>query len=213
MSFAQIATELSTTIFFILSFSLSYLLTRKYYRTRQSSYLFWALGMWVFFISDVQEFIFATGIYSNFLAGAYLFETAVLTGLLAIGSMQLVKSSRIRNGYYIYNLLAAILLLYYISTEKIGGLVINYVVAGMPPMDIINASALITIPATIVLVVLALLSYRHKKNPWLLSIVLGILGYAAAGTLYAINIDPLLLYYAEFVGLIFLWAGFYKSAR
>ncbi len=211
MVLSQIETELSTALFFILSFSLAYMLTTKYTQTKQGRFLFWALGMWAFFIGDVLEFVFATGIYSVFLADIYLFAIAILPGLLAIGSMQYVKSGLVRRGYYIFNMLAAVLLLYYLATENVGNMMVSYVVAGMPPMDVINASTIITVPATIVIVVAALLSYRRKKDIWLLSIVVGILGFAIAGSLYALNVAPLLLYYAEFVGLIFLWAGFYKS--
>lgn len=211
MVLSQTATELSTVLFFLLSFSLAYMLTRKYAQTKQRRFLFWALGMWVFFIADVLEFVFATGIYSVALADIYLFAIAILPGLLAIGSVQYVKSGFARFSYYIFNILASILLLYYLATENVGNVIVNYAVAGMPPMDVINASTLITVPATIVIVAVALLSYRHKKDVWLLSIVIGILGFAIAGGLYALNIAPLILYYAEFVGLIFLWAGFYKS--
>lgn len=211
MVLSQIATELSTVLFFLLSFSLAYMLTRKHAQTKQSRFLYWALGMWVFFIADVLEFLFSTGIYNIFLADIYLFAIAILPGLLAIGSVQYVKSGFARLGYYIYNILASVLLLYYLATENIGNIIINYAVAGMPPMDVINASTLITVPATIVIVTIALLSYRRKKDVWLLSIVVGILGFAIAGSLYALNVEPLILYYAEFVGLIFLWVGFYKS--
>ena len=50
-------------------------------------------------------------------------------------------------------------------------------------------------------------SYLQKHNPRMLSIILGVIVVATAGSLYIAAI-PELLYYSEFIGMVLLWFGF-----
>ena len=164
--------------------------------------------MWVFSIADFLELIFAFNIYSQPTADLYLFLVAILTNLLAIGSIQLIKSNKIKNMYYLYSICTSILLLYVILISKISDIVINFVVTGVIPTNIIVASSIITFPAIIILITVSAIGYIKTKKKNLLWIILGVLIVGIGGTLY-IATFPVFLYYVEFIGLLMLWFGFF----
>lgn len=204
----QTIVEISTFIFFILSAVLSFYLTKKYIARKEKSYLFWSIGMWIFSIADLLELIFAFNIYSQLLAKSYLFLVAILTNILAIGSIELVKSNKIKKIYYVYSALTIAFLFYITSISSIGNIVINFVVTGVVPINIIVVSSLITFPAMLVLIGVSAIGYIKTKRKNLLWIILGVLIVGIGGTLY-IAAFPAFLYYVEFIGLVMLWLGFF----
>ncbi len=64
-----------------------------------------------------------------------------------------------------------------------------------------------TFPAAILLILIAAISYKKKRNYKMLSIIIGVIIVAMAGTLYIVEI-PVFLYYSEFIGILLLWYGF-----
>ena len=80
----------------------------------------------------------------------------------------------------------------------------------MPPLLVTVFSTLITIPASIVLLAVAILGYLKTKNKKMLSIIAGVVFVVIAGTLYIVSF-PALLYISEFVGILLLWYGFYSG--
>ena len=87
---------------------------------------------------------------------------------------------------------------------------VNYVAWGVPPLLVTIFSTLITIPASAVLLVVAIKSYLKTKNKKMLSIIAGVVFVVIAGTLYIVSF-PSLLYISEFVGILLLWYGFYSG--
>jgi hypothetical protein len=134
----------------------------------------------------------------------------VIVELLALGSVQLVKSKRIRKGYYLFCIATTVLLLYSIIAYRCPGFVSNYVAWGVPPPLVTIFSTLITVPASLVIIGVAIKSYLKKKNNKLLSIIAGVIFVVIAGTLYIASI-PALLYISEIVGILLLWYGFYSG--
>jgi hypothetical protein len=200
--------EFSTLVIFVLSSVLAVFLTRNYLQKQSRSYLFWSIGLWLFSFSVIEEFLFAAGYYSQVLVASYLGTVAALVESLALGSVQLVRSTRIRSAYYLFSLASTIVLAYLLSTLTIGNVLVSYVVYGTIPLSIVVVSSAITFPAAVVLVATAALTYRKTKNSKMLSIIAGVVIVTIAGSLYIAQF-PAFLYYSEFIGILLLWLGFF----
>jgi hypothetical protein len=199
-----------TVVTFVLSLVLASYLTKKYVKTRARSLLFWSAGMWAFAVGVLLEVIFATGFYSTSLMAFYLFIVALLVELLALGSMQLIRSKPAKTAYYAFSIIMTLLLLYSVATSKIGNLMTNYIVWGSPPALVTVLSLLITFPASAILVIIAALTYRRTRNKKMMCIIAGVIFVVIAGTLYIVSF-PALLYISEFVGVLLLWIAFYSG--
>ncbi|MCL4381049.1 MAG: hypothetical protein M1331_01155 [Candidatus Marsarchaeota archaeon] len=168
--------------------------------------LFWGLGMFAFAVAVLFELVFALGVYSTILAKAYFFITLFLVELLAIGSVQAFKSRIVRNGYYVYAAMVAVAAAAIIAISKMPDPVINYVVSGMPPQSVLLVSSLATFAGVVIILAGAIASYMKTKKAKILSIIIGVILFSIAGTLYIASF-PEILYYGELVAVIFLWAG------
>ncbi|HVC58364.1 MAG TPA: hypothetical protein VND15_02715 [Candidatus Acidoferrales bacterium] len=203
----QFAALVATVSTCILALGLAVLMTRGYMRKRDRSKLFWSLGLWVFAFTVFLELLFALNVYSGLLINSYLFLVAILVELLALGSIQLVKSKLIVKAYYVLAILGAALTAYSLLASNAGNLITGYVVGGLPPALVIYASSLATFPAAIVIIGVAAVGFKRTRKIKLLSIIAGVIVVSVAGTLY-IGSFPSLLYYSEFIGILLLWAGF-----
>lgn len=202
------ATVLAVTIAaFVLTLMLALVMTRKFLLKKQKSHLYWSLGLWCFAIGVFLEILFAAGIYSEFLIEAYLFLVVVLVEFLAMGSMELVKSKRLRHIYFAFVVTATLFSAYTLQVSYIGNILISYVVQGNPPLLVIISSSIATFAATLVLAIVAIKSYLATKSNKMLSIIAGVIIVSIAGTLYIVEF-PAFLYLAEFVGILLLWFGF-----
>lgn len=197
----------TTAVIFILSVALAFLLTKKYTKTKGRPYLFWSLGLWVFAVSMLLEVVFAIGIYSQAMADAYLLLIVILVELLAMGSMELVKTRLLRQAFLVFVALATLYTAYTLATTNVGNIIIDYVVAGQLPLPVVVSSSIATFAASVVLVVVALKGFLQTKSRKLLSIVAGVVVVSVAGTLYIVQY-PAFLYIAEFAGILLLWLGF-----
>lgn len=204
---SQAFVEFSTLLILVLTFGLAMIMSYRYARKRSKSLLYWSAGMWFFVIGVLLEAIFAFGAYSSFLIALYLFVVAMVVESLAIGSMQLIKSGKLRTAYYIYSAIAAILLVYSLYATNIGNVITNHIVFGMLPAFVVVTSSIVTFPAAAILIAIAAISYRNRHSAKMLSIIAGVLVVSVAGTLYIAAI-PSFLYYAEFIGILLLWLGF-----
>ena len=203
----QIATLGVTSATFVLSLVLALAMTLKARKSQQSSQFFWAIGLWIFAATVLIEIAFAAGFYSGIAEKAYLALVALLVEVLALGSMQLVKSKALRFSYYAFFVLSTGYLFYGTAASAIGNLLSNYIMSGVPPLAVTVGSALVTVPATIILIAISAISFARTKRKKMLSIIAGVALVAVAGTLYIAQF-PSLLYIAEFVGILLLWIGF-----
>jgi len=204
---SQMFVVFSTLLIFILTISLWILMIYRYIRKPSRSLFYWSLGILLFAIGVLLEVIFAIGIYSEFLIATYLFVVVMLVESLAIGSIQLIKSSKIKVYYYIYSIISTILLIYSLYISNIGNIITNYIVFGVLPLFVVITSSIITFPASAIIIAVAALSYRRNHNLKMLSIISGVVIVSIAGTLYIAAI-PVFLYYSEFIGILLLWLGF-----
>ena len=204
---SQVFVEFSTLLILVLALGLAIVMSYRYVRKHSKPLLYWSTGMWFFVVGVLLEVLFAFGAYSELLIALYLFVVAMVVESLALGSMQLVKSGRLRTSYYIYSIIAAALLAYSLYASNIGNVITNHIVFGALPVSVVVTSSIITFPAAAILIAIAAISYLHKHSAKMLSIIAGVLVVSVAGTLY-IAAMPSFLYYSEFIGILLLWLGF-----
>ncbi|MDE1856292.1 MAG: hypothetical protein KGH49_03610 [Candidatus Micrarchaeota archaeon] len=210
MIFDQIVAASVTGIVSLVGAILAYLITKSYLRNKKTSHLFWALGLWAFALSDFLEFLFALNVYSTLMMAFYLFIIVLLVQLLSIGSIELVKTRLIRNAYYAFSVVVAVLVLYSIWVGPVTNLVNDYVVSGQPSVFVILTSSLGTLPGAAAIIIVALKSWLKSKSVKMLSIIAGILIIGIAGTLY-IATFPSFLYISELFGVFLIFFGFYEG--
>lgn len=88
----------------------------------------------------------------------------LLVEFLALGSINLVKSFKIKNVYYAFCAVTTAALAYILATQPVGNLLDNYVVFGAIPLSIVTISSIVTFPAAAVIIETAALTYRKTKN-------------------------------------------------
>lgn len=208
----QAFTEFSIAVILVLSVLLSIVLTRSYFRHKSASYIAWSAGLWLFTIAVLEELLFSDGIYSQFMIKVYLALVAILVQFLAIGSLMLAGKRMANRAYYLYSIAATAFLIFTLAISSVGDIITNYVVYGPLPLMTTAASSMVTFPAAVILIVMAALSYKQTHNRKMLSIIAGVIVVSIAGTLYIAKF-PSFLYYAEFIGILLLWAGFYSPGR
>ena len=204
---SQAFVEFSTLLILVLTLGLAIIMSYRYVRKRSNPLLYWSTGMWFFAIGVLLEVIFAFGIYSEFLIALYLFIVVMVVESLAIGSMQLIKSIKLKSSYYIYSIITTVLLAYSLYASNIGNVITNHIVFGALPIFIVITSSIVTFPAAAILIAIAAISYLHRHSAKMLGIIAGVVVVSIAGTLYIAAI-PAFLYYSEFIGILLLWLGF-----
>ena len=204
----QATTIFSTSLIMVLSAILAYFMTTNYLTKRSLSMAFWSIGLWLFTVGVLEEIVFAAGIYSSILIKVYLAIVAILVQFLAMGSLELGGSKRIRTAYYVYSLAVFVFLVVSLAVSSIGNIISSYVVFGPLPFLVILSSSLITFPAAIILLITAAMTYRKTRSNKMLSIIAGVIIVSVAGTLYIAKF-PAFLYLAEFIGILLLWMGFF----
>ncbi len=201
--------QVSTIVILALTLLLSFFITREYMIKKMRALLFWSIGLWLFAVGVLLEILFAYYIYNGWLANLYIVVVALLVQFLALGSMQLIKSGRIKMVYYLCCVASTIFLFYSVVAFPAANILSSAGVAFKPTSTYATiASLLVTFPAAVVLVVVALLTYVKTRSPKMLSIIAGVIIVSVAGTLYIVAL-PALLYYSEFVGIVLLWFGFF----
>lgn len=204
---------LAVTVFvFAASTVLSLIISSNYIQSGKRSFIFWASGMWLFAFAALLEILFAAGTYSEVLIDLYLFLVAVLVQLLSAGSLLLLNSATASRIYGVYALVADAALAFALISGTTGNIILNGVVYGSLPVEVIAASSAITFPAAAILVAVSIISFRRKRTWKMLSIISGTVVVSAAGALYIASF-PSFLYVAELAGIILLWAGFVDFSR
>jgi hypothetical protein len=192
---------------------LAVLVLRRYRAEHRACYLYWGSGLFLFFVTLVEEAVLDFGVWSQPLIQSYLILVAVLVGILSLGSAEMSLAPRWRWPYFGYITATSVALVVLGFTVTIPtSIMTEGVVSGLPPTSIDVVSSLITFPAAILLIVSALYGAVKQHRPNLLYIAVGTGVISAAGTLYLVSF-PATLYYAEFVGILLLFLGFVKIPR
>jgi hypothetical protein len=189
---------------------LAVLVLLRYRRERQACHLYWGVGLFLFFVTLVEEAVLDLGVWHQLLIQSYLILVAVLVGILSLGSAELSLPGRWRTAYFGYvGVTSAALVVVGLWVTIPPSIISQGVVSGLPPTSIDVLSSIITVPAALLLIVSSLYGAIRQHRLHLLYIALGTAVISAAGALYLVSF-PASLYYAEFAGIVLLFLGFVK---
>lgn len=186
----------------------------KFQRTRSLVQLAWAAGLGLAAAAMAVEAVVYVGFVNEPLLRVYVFLSAAIVGVLSLGATRVLRSQRLERAYASYTLAALGLVAAgsFLTPLPTAGMVTDGVITGNPPLLLLLLSTLVTGPATIVLIVSAVVSLRrHWRWPTLL-MVAGAFVLGAGGTLYIASF-PVALYYAEFIGIVLLFFGLISLPR
>ena len=193
-----------------LCFILAWLTVRNIVRAvgdRSRHQLMFGLGLACATAAMLIEFAAYLGYVAVVLLQAYVFLTAAIVGVLSLGSAKSFRSGRFEPAYAAYTVgIGAVIAWFSFTTPLSLGMVQNGIVVGNPPLLLIVLSSLMTVPATVVLLTAAVVHLRRSFRPKGLLMITGACVLGAGGAFY-IAAFPVVLYYAEFVGIIMLFLG------
>ncbi len=192
---------------------LAVLVLLRFRKERRTCHLYWGVGLFLVFVTLVEEAVLDIGVWSQLLIQSYLILVAVLVGILSLGSAELSLSGRWRTFWFGYiGVMSAALVVVGLMISVPSSIVVDGVVSGLPPTWISVLSSLVTVPGALLLIVSSLYGAIRQRRFNLLYIAFGTAVISAAGALYLVSL-PVTLYYAEFVGVVLLFLGFVKIPR
>jgi hypothetical protein len=207
------AIAVSLGVLSVVAFVLAMLVLLRFRKERRACHLYWGVGLFLVFVTLVEEAVLDIGVWSQLLIQSYLILVAVLVGILSLGSAELSLSGRWRALWFGYiGVMSAALVILGLMVSVPSSIVVDGVVSGLPPPSIEVLSSLITVPGALLLIVSSLYGAIRQRRLNLLYIALGTAVISAAGALYLVSL-PVTLYYAEFVGVVLLFLGFVKIPR
>ena len=167
----------------------------------------WGTGLAFGAAAMAVEMVVYFGYVTVPLLQAYVFFSAAIVGVLSLGSAKSFRPGRFEPAYTAYTVgIGAVIAWFSFATPLPLGMVQNGIVVGNPPLLLIVLSSLMTVPATVVLLTAAVVHLRKSFRPKGLLMITGACVLGAGGAFY-IAAFPVVLYYAEFVGIVMLFLG------
>ena len=167
----------------------------------------WGSGLAFAGAAMAIETIVYAGIVSSPLLQAYVFLSAAIVGVLSLGATRILRSPRLERVYVGYTAAACALVAVACALTPLpSAMVSGGIIVGNPPLLLIVLSSLVTVPATVVLLVATGLSLHRSWRWQTLLMAAGAVILGAGGALYIASF-PIALYYAEFLGIFLLFLG------
>ena len=185
----------------------------RFVRNRDHHQVMWAVGLGLGTAATALELLAYLGVVSEVLLQAYVFFSAAIVGVLSLGTLRAFHRIGWNRAYiaYIGATLAAVAF-YSFTTPLSGAMVSDGVISGNPPVSLLILSSLVTVPATIVLLTACVMSLRRSFRWRGLMMLSGACVLGAGGAFYIASF-PVMLYYAEFVGIVLLFFGLVDFSR
>jgi hypothetical protein len=179
----------------------------RFLRSRVLMELMWGIGLSMAAVATAVELVVYLGVVDTALLQIYVFLSAAIVGMLSLGSTRVIHSTRFRSGYAAYTLaMCGTVAGFSFATPLSSSMVSAGVITGNPPMTLLVLSTLVTVPATVVLLGAVVLSLR-KSWQWR-TVLMGVgASVLAAGGAFYIASFPVVLYYAEFIGIVLIFLG------
>ncbi|HTT34668.1 MAG TPA: hypothetical protein VMH78_02210 [Thermoplasmata archaeon] len=200
----------------LLAFALAFLAVRgagQYRTTRSRPQLAWSSGLALASAAMAVETVVYAGFVTDVLLQAYIFLSAAIVGVLSLGAARVFRRPRLEQGYSWYTLVAcAAVGVASFAVPVPAGMVQQGIIVGNPSLLLLVLSSMVTGPATIVLLASAVVGLRRARRWQTLLLIAGALVLGAGGTFYIASF-PVLLYYAEFIGIVLLFFGIVSLPR
>jgi hypothetical protein len=185
----------------------------RYYRNRTTAQAMWGLGLSFGAAATLIELVAYLGVVTSLLLQAYVFLSAVIVGTLSLGSTHAFKGARWPRPYAGYiGVASAAVAFFSFTTPLPNSMVQAGIISGNPPILLLVLSSLVTVPATIVLLTGAVLSLRRSFRWKTVMMIAGASVLGAGGAFYVASF-PVMLYYAEFIGILLLFIGLVDFSR
>jgi hypothetical protein len=178
-----------------------------YRRSRSPAQLGFGVGIALAAAAMAVEAVVYFGFVTSWLLQSYVFLSAAIVGVLSLGAVRVFRQQPVRITYVGYALATTALVgvaSYLVPVPS--GMVHDGIISGNPSVLLLVLSSLVTVPATVVLLVASAIALRRRPNAPTLLLISGALILGAGGALYIASF-PVALYYAEFVGIVFLFFG------
>lgn len=183
------------------------------YRTRKAAQAMWASGLVLGAAAMAIELLAYVGIVTEGLLQAYVFLSAGIVGVLSLGAVASFHRPRLTVGYTGFQVAAlATTAVVSFTTRLPLSMVSQGIIVGDPPLTLILLSTVVTGPATVVLLWSAFASLRRSFRWSHVTMIAGACVLGAGGTLYLASF-PVMLYYAEFIGIVMLSVGLVNLSR
>ena len=189
------------------------LVFRQYAAKRKVFQLVWGIGLALFTLASLLEFISELQGWSVPLYRAYFSLHPVLVAVLGLGTVYLLADKRVGHAFLIYVLAMLALLLAFTLTVPVdeSAFVPGRVVGGAAmPDSVRNLSLLFTLPGAAALIVGALYSWYRTRWAYNLLIAAGAGLMSLGGTLTRLG-QAELLYIFLLVGIAIMFVGFLRS--
>ncbi len=194
-----------------ISLVFAFLVFRQWVARRKTYQLAWGLGLALFAVAAFTQFLAEVYGWSDGVYRLYYFVAAPLVAVLGVGSAFLA-SRRIGLALALYTAVLAAVFAWVVFTAPVDS---TALAQAMPagtgfPESVRIWSPLFTVPGSLALIGIALLSYWRTRLTFNLGIAAGAVVAAGSGALATLNITWV-LYLGELVGIALMFWGFLAS--
>jgi len=182
-------------------------------RTGKVAQAMWGGGLALGAAAMAVELVAYLGLVDEGLLQGYVFLSAAIVGVLSLGAVGSLRRPRLERGYAAFQTVAlATTAVASFTTRLPLSMVVGGVIVGDPPVLLLVLSSIVTVPATVVLLGTAVTSLRRAFRWSHVTMLAGACILGAGGALYIASF-PVMLYYAEFVGIVLLFVGLVNLSR
>ena len=178
---------------------------------RKPFQLAWSLGLAMFALAAFSQFLAEEYGWTEGVYRAYYFLSAPLVAVLGVGSAFLVKR-KLGLAFAAYTAVLGVVFAWIVATAPVDAAAL---LKAIPAGDGFSSSVRIwspvfTVPGSVALIGIALLSYWRSRLAFNLAIAAGAVVAAGSGALAALEITWV-LYLGEFFGIVLMFWGFLGS--
>lgn len=195
----------------LISAVFAFLVFRQWLGHRKAYQLAWSVGLALFTVAAFTQFLAEAYGWSDGIYRAYYYVSAPLVAVLGVGSAFLA-SRRLGLAFTVYTAILAIAFAWVVFTAPVDAAALQKAIpAGTGfPESVRIWSPLFTIPGSLLLIGIALLSYWRSRLAFNLAIAAGAIVAAGSGSLASLNVTWV-LYFGELVGIGLMFWGFLLS--
>jgi hypothetical protein len=185
----------------------------RFAKNRDRHQVMWAVGLSFGAAATSLELLAYVGVVSTALLQAYVFFSAAIVGVLSLGALRAFHRIPWNRAYIGYIGATLVTVAFFtLRTPMPPSMVQAGVISGNPPLLLLVLSSFVTVPATIVLLTACVMSLRKSFRWRGLMMLAGACVLGAGGAFYIASF-PVMLYYAEFVGIVLLFFGLVDLSR
>ncbi len=189
----------------------AFLVFQQWFARRKAYQAAWSVGLAMFAIAALTQFLAEAYGWSDGVYRMYYFLAAPLVAVLGVGSAFLLDR-RIGIALALYTAVLAAVFAWVVFTAPVNSLAIQQPMPGGTgfPESVRIWSPVFTIPGSLALIGIALLSYWRTRLFFNLPIAAGAIVAAGSGSLATLGVTWV-LYLGELVGVALMFWGFLES--